>query len=451
MLSDTYFRDAEGNYYMVQDVAALGDCAVLAVLCHPNFKVPLGDVQELRRAVVSFAQGPGEAECSRVYSLLRSKNADTFHVYVQRVLQPRFWVGTEFFVWVSMLYGVEVKVYYFGADKIPTLQSTRYFLERVFPDCTYFHPNPDIVQILFHQYGRINSCHYPSFNHFAMLISFPCCPENSSLLNDSVVGASEIQVPWWNKANTDGASEQPMNKKEQRTNKKVQKTIKKKSGMSKVELKSRQASITSSYLHRMSTSSKKASELDKRLKEAHSRALELAQEQKISVDDLDLPVKWSKNQEPLSNASVNTAVVKPRSLSPQQCHRSWFQRSFIIFMYLHPRIGCKDVDFTSALTGVKKNTLIGWLSKPNLISCWLPIVASYKASDIVGALPGEYKEIFQDIVNGNSQVSLTTFAQKAKKAKGTQLKISFTGIDVSSSIHCVLFVSVYTTNHITFP
>jgi len=71
-------------------------------------------IQDLKWAVVSFAQGPEEAECSRVYSLLRSTNAVPFQVYIQQVLQPQFWVGTEFFVWVSMLYGVEVKVHYFG-------------------------------------------------------------------------------------------------------------------------------------------------------------------------------------------------------------------------------------------------------------------------------------------------------------------------------------------------
>jgi hypothetical protein len=114
------------------------------------------------------------------------------------------------------------------------------------------------------------------------------------------------------------------------------------------------------------------------------------------VGDLDLPVRWYRNQEAAKDASANAVVVKPRSVTPHQCRCSWFQHSFIIFMFLHPSIGCKDVDYASTLTEVKKNTLIGWLSKPNLISCWLPIVATVKASAIVGALPGEYKDIFID-------------------------------------------------------
>jgi hypothetical protein len=112
-LSDTYFCDAEGNHFMVKDIAALGDCAVLAL-------------------VASFAQGPGETGYSRVYSLLRSMNAEPFQAYIQQVLQPRFWVRTEFFVWISMLYGVEVKVHFFGADKIPTVQSTCSFFATSF-------------------------------------------------------------------------------------------------------------------------------------------------------------------------------------------------------------------------------------------------------------------------------------------------------------------------------
>jgi len=339
----------------------------------------------------------------------------------------------EFFIWVSKLYGVEVKVHFFGADKMPTVQSTRFFLQQAFPNTTFVYHNHDVLHILFHQYGRINSCHHPSYNHFAMLISFPSCPSGNSLLNDVVAAALATEVPWWKKSTV--ASD----------NKKEQKAIKKKSGKSKVDRKSHQPLITSSYLTRMCTAAKKALELDEHLKQAQSMTLEQAKEQKIEMDELDLPVRWYRNQEAAKDASTNAVVVKPRSVTPHQCHCSWFPLSFIIFMCLHPCIGCKDVGYTSTLTGVKKNTLIGWLLKPNLISCWLPTVATIKASDIVSALPGEYKDIFMDIVDGTSQVCLKKKANIAKKAKGTQIKITFTGMEVSSSVHHVLhfvFVSM---------
>jgi hypothetical protein len=103
-------------------------------------------VQDLQRAGVSFAQGPWEAGCSRVHSLLWFVNAVPIQACIQQVLQPQFWVGTEFFVWVSMLYGDEVKVHFFGADKIPTVQSTHSFLQQAFPNTTFIYPNHDIVQ-----------------------------------------------------------------------------------------------------------------------------------------------------------------------------------------------------------------------------------------------------------------------------------------------------------------
>jgi hypothetical protein len=51
------FVDANGNHFIVKDVLAAGDCALLALLNHPNFNAPVSDCLELRRAIVSFALG----------------------------------------------------------------------------------------------------------------------------------------------------------------------------------------------------------------------------------------------------------------------------------------------------------------------------------------------------------------------------------------------------------
>jgi hypothetical protein len=91
----------------VKDVAALGDCAVLSVLCHPNFIAPLTGVQQLWCAVVTFARSAAE-DCSQVYTVLKAVGTDPFEAYLEEVLQPRFWVGTDFFVRVTMLYGIDV-------------------------------------------------------------------------------------------------------------------------------------------------------------------------------------------------------------------------------------------------------------------------------------------------------------------------------------------------------
>ena len=95
------------------------------------------------------------------------------------------------------------------------------------------------------------------------------------------------------------------------------------------------------------------------------------------------------------------------------------------------------------MTGVKKNTLLGWLAKPELVACWLPIVSEIKASDILDSLPPEFRDIFQDVVDGNSGVSVKKFGKKVKKQKATQLQLTFTGWQVSYSPTCtwILFLT----------
>jgi hypothetical protein len=82
--SSYYFSDAQRRFYLVKDVVALGDCAILAPLCK---------AQEPCCAVIS----PRSEECCQVYSLLRAVAAAPFKTYLEQVLQPRFWVGTGFF------------------------------------------------------------------------------------------------------------------------------------------------------------------------------------------------------------------------------------------------------------------------------------------------------------------------------------------------------------------
>jgi hypothetical protein len=102
MTNVTFFQDMHCKFYIVCDVAALGDCAVLAVLGDPNFKAPLCTVQELHHAVVSFARGAAAEDCSKVYTVLKGVQATSFPIYLEQVLQPRFWLGTEVFVFFGL-------------------------------------------------------------------------------------------------------------------------------------------------------------------------------------------------------------------------------------------------------------------------------------------------------------------------------------------------------------
>jgi hypothetical protein len=48
--------------YAVKDVAAAGDCAVLALLQNPMFPSASSSCDELRRFIVSFVRGPNQVD-----------------------------------------------------------------------------------------------------------------------------------------------------------------------------------------------------------------------------------------------------------------------------------------------------------------------------------------------------------------------------------------------------
>jgi hypothetical protein len=106
--TDPIFVDATGNNYLIRDVCAAGDCALLALLMSPTFEAPVSGADELRRAIVSFARGEARDDCSTVFSLIGKNSSMTFDGYLSQVLQPKFWVGTIAFIWTSMAYGIDI-------------------------------------------------------------------------------------------------------------------------------------------------------------------------------------------------------------------------------------------------------------------------------------------------------------------------------------------------------
>lgn len=428
MASMKFFRDMNQNCYVICDVAALGDCAIIAILGNPSFKVPLTSVQELRRSVVSFAQGVAAQDCKRVYSILKSSTATVFDVYLEQVLQPRFWVGTEFFIWVTMLYGIEIKVHFFSSHKEVSEQSTLSFLRTYLPDSPYHRVlSPEVVHVFFHQYNRMTECIYSRYNHFAMLLPHPFPVHDTSLINTKLLADHTEANPWWQKKQA--TSDKPEGKpNKQGTGKK---------SMTKEEWKKKQTTITTSYLQRMTNNMKQASLLSEKLEQARQRALAIAEEHKIDVHDIDLPVSLKPGH---ITETKDVSVALPRSLTVKNISRTWIQRSYIIFIFLHPHMGNRDIDYTCKLTGVKANTLLGWFRKSGMIECWISIVASLRANEVIRVLPPKIQQCFADI-KGESSVCVRRY--KNKITKGSQLKILFTGIDVSLSVCLnVLFLVV---------
>ncbi len=69
---ETYFHNAK-NFYE-RCCSTYSDCAVLSVLCHPNYIAPLTDEQESQHVVVSFVQSATK-EYSQVHAFLKAVGA----------------------------------------------------------------------------------------------------------------------------------------------------------------------------------------------------------------------------------------------------------------------------------------------------------------------------------------------------------------------------------------
>jgi hypothetical protein len=145
--------------------------------------------------------------------------------------------------------------------------------------------------------------------------------------------------------------------------------------------------------------------------------LELAEEHQVEVDELDLPINFFSQLKSETDGGTDKSVVKPRSLTPKKCPRTWIQRSYIIFIHLHPALGAQDAEFTGTHTRVKINTLKGWLTKPIMVSCWLPVVSSFRACNVLSAMPPMYRDCFQE-VDEDSTVSVKKFKRRANRFKG---------------------------------
>jgi len=117
-----------------------------------------------------------------------------------------------------------------------------------------------------------------------MLLAFPGRPNNGMLLNNLVVQPPQLGLPWWKQAPKDDKNSHDASRDNQ-ASKGSKKSVKKWSVQSKVDQKSKRASITSSYVQKMSGASKKAAKLEAAVKEAQRRSIELADEQKVNVEE----------------------------------------------------------------------------------------------------------------------------------------------------------------------
>jgi len=117
---------------------------------------------------------------------------------------------------------------------------------------------------------------------------------------------------------------------------------------------------------------------------------ELEAERK-SVDELDRELECALCVERLissievqvTTSSKNTVgyVLKGRK------EMDWTSRSVIIYFYLHPSLGKKDLERSARLFGVNPRTLEGWLTKHDMKKKWTSMVNDLKFDDVLRAIP----------------------------------------------------------------
>lgn len=412
--ADPIFVDSLGNPYLVRDVLGAGDCALLALLHNPNFHAPVSGVNELRRAIVSFARGQCRDECCTVFSLVAERNGVTFDCYLSQALQDGFWVGTVFFIWVTMCYGIDIRSHFFNAQRNPEFNSTCAFLEGHLPSALPSNAeNRAAVNVLFHTYRDMKRCKPAMYNHFATLI-----PLLQFSVTDGRTLNAEVQAevkPWWVKVDCSANDV---------------KNSKGKKKLNKEERKKLHEALTYHYLKNGDQGTKVCQDMAERLEQAEKKEAAIAAALQVDVKDLDTGVSAPKSIE----AITDTQMTRSIRVTDHYDRRNWLQRAKIVFIFLHPNIGAKHSADTAAFTGVKENTLLTWLYQKKMIQGWLPLVEAMDAATAIAALPVAVQDLFLH-VDPDSTVCVKQFKRKIGCALN-QGKILFKGGKVSMKLFC---------------
>jgi hypothetical protein len=408
--SDAIFIDFEGRHYLVKDTFAAGDCALLSLLSNPRFAAPVSSSTELRRAIVSFARGESRQECFNTYALIGERANMHFEFYLDHVLRPGFWVGTIFYIWTSLAYGCDIRSHFFNEFRETKVESTAEFIKRYFPQLNL---NFDVtIDVFFHQYMNRARCKPSMYNHYAALIPIESVTDSSglSILNDLV---NIEKVPWWKKTEEangyDFSGKQPKPKKQKKE-------------MNREDRKKYNTALTYHYLREQDNGEELAADLEKKLEKALDKETDLACAPGVSVTNV--------------TDIFNEKMPSTRALSAKYVGRTWKQRAVIIFIFLHPRMGQRNLGVTCALTGVKERTLSGWLTQKKMIKMWVDIVEDMTADTALRSLPASVQDVYIN-VDPESTVSAHKYRRRLPDL-GSNLHVYYKGGKVSV-MFCVLF------------
>jgi hypothetical protein len=151
------------------------------------------------------------------------------------------------------------------------------------------------------------------------------------------------------------------------------------------------------YLKEQDTADEAAQEIANRLDKAANKDDVVANFPPVSGDD--------------DCMETNAKMSSTRALSSTYVGRTWKQCAIIIFIFLHPSIGKRNLELTCLLTGVKERTLSGWLSQKRMIQMWMDIVEDMNASVAIMSLPSQIQDLFID-VDPESTVSVLRYRKR---------------------------------------
>jgi hypothetical protein len=192
-------------------------------------------------------------------------------------------------------------------------------------------------------------CKPSMYNHFAALLPLPSVNAGGlPCLNELV---NQVGIPWWKK--TDEMNGYDCSKKQPKPS--VQKK-----NMNIEDRKKYNQALMYHYLKEQENGDDLAQMMKDRLDKATTER----------DDSIDIGVLQVESQEHV----CSEALASTCSLSCKKEQRSWLQCANIVSLFLHPRIGQKNLAITSALSGVNEHTLSGWLHQRKMIATWIDYV-----------------------------------------------------------------------------
>jgi hypothetical protein len=108
----------------------------------------------------------------------------------------------------------------------------------------------------------------------------------------------------------------------------------------------------------------------------------------------------------------------------------WDVHAVIVLIFLHPRIGRRNLELTYLLTGVKERTLSGWLCQKKMIQIWVDLVKDMTAEVALKSSPSHVQDLYMDI-DLESQVSAYRYRQHIQRLQQNKLQVLYKGRKVS--------------------